>query len=172
MNVPQNLDLKTPKKINALSRETKKKYYLELLRAILKSNREGLTASQVSRELNAMGSQYAYNSETLNLYMSQLVAMREAYTVPIGNAIVFRYNGTHLHGEHDLVLEKDNRAYHIIQIDNPNLLGEKFFLIQERERNAFNTEKVVGGIMIPQKEMKEFLMALDAISSKLVNYNE
>ena len=163
MTISNNLDLKTPKKINALSRETKKNYYLGLLRSILKTNREGLTASQISRELNALGAQYAYNSETLNFYLNQLVGMREAYTVQVGNAIVFKYNGTHLHGDHKVVLEKENRAYHIIEIDNPNLLGEKFFLIQEREKTAYNSEKIVGGIMIPRNDMKEFLMALDAI---------
>jgi hypothetical protein len=163
MIIPTDLDLKTPKKINALSRETKKNYYLGLLRSILKSNREGITASQISRDLNALGQHYAYNSETLNFYLTQLVGMREAYTVPVGNAIIFKYNGTHLHGDHNLVLEKENRAYHIIQIENPNLLGEKFYLIQEREKTSYNSEKVVGGIMIPQAEMKEFLLALGAL---------
>lgn len=169
MNLPKNLDLKTPKRINALSRDTKRSYFLELVRAILKANPDGVTASQISRELNAAGKQYAYNSETLNLYLSQLVAMREAYTVTIGNAVMFKYNGTHLHGAHNLVLEKENRSYHIIEIENPNLLGQKFFLIQERERTSYNAEKIVGGIMVPQREMKEFILALDGILSKEIS---
>lgn len=162
MNIPSDVDVWTYNKINSLSREAKKNYYVQLLRKILKANPDGLTAPQISKELNALNSKYSFNPDTLNIYLNQLVSMREAYTSVIGNATVYKYNGRLLHADKKTFFEKEGRTYHLIEIENPNLLGEHFFLIQEREKTPHNIDRVVGGVLIPKKYFYDFVAAMEA----------
>lgn len=156
MNVPSNIDLKSPKEINASNRDSKKQYYLDILRELLISNPEGLTAAHVSRELNKINKRYRYNNETITIYLNHLVAMREAYTVPFGNSTVYKYNGRLLHMVKDKFFELGNRLYYLYEVDNPNL-KETYLLIQEREKNTYGTEKAIGAIMVPTSKLMDFL---------------
>jgi hypothetical protein len=156
MNIPNEIELRSPKEINSYNRDNKKQYYLDLIRKLLKANPEGLTAAQIGKGLNEINKKYRYNSETLTVYLNQLVAMRETYTVPFGNATVYRYNGRLLHSIKDRFFQVENHLYYLYEIDNPNL-NERFVLIQERERNSYGIEKATGGIMIPKRSVEEFL---------------
>ncbi len=159
MILVSDIDLKSPKEINASSRDSKKQYYLELLRKLLKENPDGLTATTISIELNKISKRYRYNPETIMTYLNQLVAMREAYTVPFGNSMVYKYNGRLFHTAKDRFFELENRFYYLYEVDNPNL-KERFLLIQEREKNAYGIEKAIGGIMIPKNRLEDFLGAI------------
>lgn len=171
MNVPPDIDLKSPKDINAFNRDGKKQYYLELLRQLLKSNMEGLTAAQISRDLNNISKKYRYNVETLTVYLNQLVAMRETYTVPFGNSTVYRYNGRLLHTARDRFFELDNHSYYLYEIDNPNL-KERFMLIQERERNPYGIERAVGGVMVPKRALQDFLDSVKLCLTKVEEHGQ
>jgi hypothetical protein len=170
MILASEIELKSPKEINALSRDSKKQYYLELLRKLLKENPDGLTATHISTELNKTSKKYRYNSETVATYLEQLVAMREAYVVPFGNSMVYKYNGRLLHTTKDCFFELGNRRYYLYEIDNPNL-KERFLLIQEREINAFRMEKAIGGVMIARSKIEDFLGAI-RLSLSMGEYNE
>lgn len=159
MIIPQSIDLKPVVKINALSRESKKNYYLDLLHGLLKANPNGLNVTEVERELNSRGPNFSYNRKTLLNYFAQLVGTREAYYETIGNTLVFKPNGRLLHGEKTSFFRYENRMFHLLRIDNPNL-NQKFVLIQEREETPTGN-KIVGGIMMPESKVFEFLSALD-----------
>lgn len=171
MNIPLDIDLKPPKEINLLNRDNKKQYYLDLLRTLLKANSEGLTAGQVSRELNGINKKFRYKDATLMVYLNQLVAMRETYTVPFGNSTVYKYNGRLLHTVKDRFFELGNHLYYIYEVDNPNL-NERFVLIQERERNSYGIEKAVGGIMIPKSAVGAFIDSIKVNLFKVDEYGQ
>lgn len=164
MIIPTTVELKPISRINALSREAKKNYYLCTLRNLLQANPAGLNVTDVSRELNSHGKGLSYNRKTLLNYFSQLVGTREAYYETVGNTLVFKPNGRLFHGDKNCFFKYDDTTFFLFRVDNPNL-GGKFMLIQERQATATGN-KISGGIMLPEGEIPRFLSALDGILQK------
>ena len=159
-----NVELKPISRINALSRDAKKNYYLDTLRKLLQANPSGLNVTEVSRELNSRGRGFSYNRKTLLNYFSQLVGTREAYYETVGNTLIFKPNGRLLHGDKNCFFTYDNTTFLLFRIDNPNL-GGRLMLIQERQATPTGN-KISGGIMMPEGEKFRFLSALDNALSK------
>jgi hypothetical protein len=147
-----------------MSREAKKNYYFDLLRKLLQANPAGLNVTDVSRTLNSAAKNLNFNRKTLLSYFSQLVGTREAYHETVGNTLIFKPNGKLLHGDKERFYKFDDTSYYLFKIDNPNL-NEKFFLLQERQFTPTG-EKIVGGVMVPEKTLLIFMAELETAISR------
>ncbi len=164
MKLPNGLDLKPVDMINALSRDARKNYYIGLFRKILEANPEGVNVTELERELNQRGVGYSYNRKTMLNYLSQLVGTREAYYETIGNTLIFKPNGKLFHAEKTTFFVDGENNYVIFHVENPNL-NEKQLIIQERQLTSTG-HKVVGGIMIPEVRLMEFIGSLEKVLNK------
>jgi hypothetical protein len=146
------------KEYEKLSSEDKNRFIRTALTTILKANPRGLTVSQVTQVL-------PFDIKTLHKHLEYLTAIREAYSIPIGKTNVYYPNGKLEHYTNFENVEIGARAYTFFGL--VNFMGD-YIYVQEKERDAHNTFKVTGGLMIEKDKLKDFIQSLLSFESRVV----
>ncbi len=147
------------KEYEKLSPEDKNKFIREALTSILKINPRGITASQLEEFL-------PFDTKTLHKHLEYLTAIREAYSIPIGKTYVYYPNGKLERYTDFEDVEFGMKSYTFFNL--VNFFGE-YIYIQEKERDAHNTFKITGGIMIEKSKMKDFIQKILTFESRVVS---
>lgn len=145
------------KEYEKLSPEDKNRFIRTALTMILKANPRGLTVSQVGQVL-------PFDIKTLHKHLEYLTAIREAYSILIGKTYVYYPNGKLEHYSNFENVELGSRVYTFFGLSN--FFGE-YIYVQEKEKDAHNTYKVSGGLMIEKDKLNDFIQSLLSFESKV-----
>jgi len=158
------IDIETPElkpyeSYKRLPPEEKEKYVKSKILEFLRLNKnKGLTIKQMSEATY-------FHRTTVAYHLDSLLAKGEVYKYPENsrNALFFP-NGKF----GDPILQRDielnNRLFTLYLMSNQ--LG-KFIYLQEKQIDIFGSVSVKGGIMIPFTDRKEFLRAMNEITTSV-----
>ena len=138
---------------------TEKSHYAEsALEKILDLNQDtGITISQLLENTY-------FERNTISKYLEKLVARRIAYKVVRGNTIVYHKNGRLIHHlfKKDMILS--GRAFSFKALfDGKEIL----IFIQENKKSPLGVIEEGGGILVPLKDIKEFVECMNDVETQV-----
>ena len=131
---------------------------------ILKTFPKGTTASHIARVIDSP-------HPIVRREMDVLEALREAYSVRIGNVKLFFPNGKLNHYSNFEDVRIGDRLfsfYEIVQHFN----GQTYIYIQEKEPDMYRTLEIKGGVIISGDKLAEFIDSLVKFQSTLKSRKE
>lgn len=148
INLPK--DLLEPEQLKVMPALEKESYVNKILKKILELNSNGTTGPIVSKALGI-------NATTIWRHLEKLTSTREAYKLNFGKTTIYFPNGKMIHHfkYEDISLgDKIYSFYYVI-----NNFGE-FLYLQEKKQDRLGAIDVIGGLMIPIKELGNFVRVI------------
>ena len=154
LELPQYLI--SPDELRSLRPKDKDECIQKLLLQILELNSQGVTIPELADQTEIY-------RNTLASHMKTLVATREAYETKRGKLSVFYKNGKVVHAR-STECKFNDRFYRFFRLKNAQ---GKFIYVQERQMDEFRAIKVMGGIMIKDKDFFVFIKELQKFGAEV-----
>ena len=159
INLPS--DLFTEEQFVVLTPAEKEKYITAVLKKILEVNPNGVTISQISKELDY------FSRASIWRHLELLSATREGYKLNFGKVAIYYPNGKQIHHvfQNDVKLGENLFGFFFVK----NNFGE-FLYIQEKKEDRLGMKEVCGGLVIPTSRIAEFVDSINKSCKEVEKY--
>jgi len=159
INKPTIVPVEKYSKFSPLDRE---KYLHNIIKEILETNPQGVTASTIERNTS-------FSRRVVEKHLEMFVGTNQAYKIPIGPSIVYYPNERGMHPLHQEEFKINDKTYGLYLVEN--LFG-KFLYIQEKKQQEFAGPEIMGGIMIPIEKVNDFVSFLSDVIKKAEKFEK
>jgi len=154
------IDILPKEKFDVLPSTEKERYIRNVLKSILSSNQNGVTAPQLAEATKI-------SRVTIWRHLEEMTITREAYKLEYGHTSIYYANGRMLHHLFKEDLRMGANIYAFILLKNN--LGD-FVYLQEKHINRLGIPEISGGLLIPLKEFETFIDLLNDANREVVKY--
>lgn len=159
LNLPS--DLFTEEQFGSLTPIEKEKYVTGVLKKILEANPNGVTISQIAKELSY------FSRASVWRHLELLMATREGYRLDFGKVAIYYPNGKQIHHAFQNDVKLGDSIYGFFFVTNN--FGD-FLYIQEKKEDKLGMKEVCGGLVIPASDIPEFIETINKSFKEVEKY--
>ena len=155
--IPDTVKLLAKETVLRMPPQERERYYERVINEILIANKQGATASEVSRCTG-------FAERTIRNHLEILTARGETYVIIRGNTSFYYIRDT-IQGEKLTIKSKTRLGVQYIVTDLENFDG-KFYYIQQKEMDEYRALRVKGSLMIAKEDGHDFIKQIHTHMSK------